>query len=471
MKKRFLLLLMLCLLCCYLYSFSYAECNHQWSLFTIRGYNERVHVVVNKCSLCGTKSETKEDHKYYSKQDSCYRCGYSKTYGYGPKPTATPVSTPKPTAVPTPVKTATPAPVIVITTTVSTTPPPRGYFYVPTTPTPVPYSPTYEGYIAVPLYLPETESVFPPIKETIITYVQETSTTPPTTVFYINCYHESTMWYVSLQPTCESEGIEIKVCTLCDETLDTRSIAKLKHNIVNGYCTYCGKQQDYNRFINVANIMLENKPIIVKGTYTAAQWDQMENDLKQCVAEAGKGTRAGVVAAARYLAGIDYRVPYSRHSNIQDPSLARRHWSRVGLNRQWGTNSWGLDCTGYVSWCFAQAGVKGPGIKVNEEHWIGNYYTKVRPGDVWYDCGLRTSKVTGETSYTQNHVAIVIAVEENGMWIAESSPKSNGIHAFFLSNDYFKGLEMPNFSAGRSASFFSPLAGSVPDGNLTNSFR
>ncbi len=61
MKKILLATLVLLLM---LGSVSFAACSHSWQIVDYKGYNESVHKVVKKCSLCGEKSETKESHKY-----------------------------------------------------------------------------------------------------------------------------------------------------------------------------------------------------------------------------------------------------------------------------------------------------------------------------------------------------------------------------------------------------------------------
>ena len=53
------------------------------------------------------------------------------------------------------------------------------------------------------------------------------------------------------------------------------------------------------------------KPFMKCNTYTAQDKARLDAKLAQAVNEAGRGSRAGVVAAARFLVGgLDYKVPY-----------------------------------------------------------------------------------------------------------------------------------------------------------------
>ena len=285
-----------------------------------------------------------------------------------------------------------------------------------------------------------------------------------------DCKHKTTTWVVTKAATCKETGIESKTCSVCKKVIETRTTNKSYHKYVNGYCSYCGKKQDNSsQYINVELLIQRNKKAIGKGTYSEAEWTNMENELKLAIEEGGgKGTKGGLVAAAEYLASLEYRVPYSRHSSTEDPSSARRHWNKIGLNHNWGTSSWGLDCTGFVGWAFKQVGLSCPGAKANIENWVGNYYSKIKPGDVYYGLGLRANKSTGKTSYTQTHIALVIEVNNEGFWIAESTTGNiQGVTTTFTSFESLKNKKAPRIGKDNGV-FISPLSDSIPEGNIRN---
>jgi hypothetical protein len=70
------------------------------------------------------------------------------------------------------------------------------------------------------------------------------------------------------------------------------------------------------------------------GSYTEEEWLELEAILKKQVDEAGRGTRAGTVVAARFLAGLDYAVPY--RGEPMDRGRYIGAYNKLGLNRTWG---------------------------------------------------------------------------------------------------------------------------------------
>ena len=611
MKSKVLIIACFCMMI--LNSISFAEVHtHNWEIYVYQGYNEKVHKVVERCSTCKEKRESKEEHKYRNRQRECYRCGYSKDYGYNkPKTTATPTTIPttKPTVTPT----------IKPTTTPTLMPTQEGSTIIPVssiilsinrvtlskigttrqlsarvlpenaTNKKVTWSSSNNAVARVNSYGMVTAigkgvciitckdstgkvtttceinvgnvSVTPTLKPTTVATQKPTPTATPipeckhktkdwvvtkeatcnengeksqicstcgkvlstkaisklshkykyavtkeasciedgqkeytcslcgnvNKTAKINklghkydskgictrcgeCKHKTKKWIVTKESTCLEEGVETNICQVCNKEIETRSIAKAHHKFQNGVCTVCGKEQDTtSQYINVERLIQVDKPLIKQGTYTEAQWNKMEKELKLAIEEGGgKGTRGGLVAAAEYLASMEYRVPYSRHSDSKNPSNARRHWNKVGLNHKWGTNSWGLDCTGFVSWAYKQAGLKMPGIKVSINNWVGRYYDKVKPGDIFYVVGPRRNRNTGETSYTQTHVALIIEVNDEGFWIAESDTKRDGgVMTTFYSYDYIKKLKAPTLYKDK-AIFISPLSSKTPEGNIRN---
>ena len=196
------------------------------------------------------------------------------------------------------------------------------------------------------------------------------------------------------------------------------------------------------------------KPLLGDGGfgYTAEQWKQYEYQLYDVVQKAGYGSRAGVVAAARFLAGMPFSVPYLGQQfggTISDVGI----YAKVGLNPTWGTKVTcggrifsrnGFDCTGYVNWCLINGGVKPAGHNscgdAGDEHaiyQIGNIdaYCKEHDIPTFMGCVVSTiAKVTDEEDFKKylargnkigdevcTHVAIVIGEdrEKNILYLAE----------------------------------------------------
>ena len=60
-------------------------------------------------------------------------------------------------------------------------------------------------------------------------------------------------WFVTSEPTEETEGIQLHICDTC-EFLQSATIAKLDHSYVDGICQYCDRDEYGNLFeFNTAN--------------------------------------------------------------------------------------------------------------------------------------------------------------------------------------------------------------------------
>lgn len=172
------------------------------------------------------------------------------------------------------------------------------------------------------------------------------------------------------------------------------------------------------------------KPLVGEGglNFTVKQWRQYELLLAEKVLEAGYGSRAGVVAAARFLAGMPVSVPYLG----QQPGSVSSDvgiYARIGLNATWGQRvtaggrifeSNGFDCTGFVNWCLINGGVKpelyngdgsGAGLMMTMKEAIKQ--NLIRPGDLVY-----TGKPVNGMVET-SHIGIIIGMDNAYVYIAE----------------------------------------------------
>ncbi len=168
------------------------------------------------------------------------------------------------------------------------------------------------------------------------------------------------------------------------------------------------------------------KPFMRCNTYTLADKVELEGKLQKVVADAGYGTRAGVVEAARFLVGaLDYKVPYLGPKDVNDV-LGR--YKKIGLNiansNGWGCNvsGWtqGMDCTNFVEWAFYQNGIKTHPYTKGHDETIP-IASALRVGDLLFtpcevDCENKT--------YGLSHVGIIIGVDDNYFYVAESTTGS-----------------------------------------------
>lgn len=161
------------------------------------------------------------------------------------------------------------------------------------------------------------------------------------------------------------------------------------------------------------------KPFIKCNSYNANDRSRLENILKQAVSEAGYGTRAGVVEAARFLVGgLEYKIPYLGPKS-HDSRLGR--YNQVGLNiannTGWGCSfsDWtqGIDCTNFVAWAFIQAGLKVNGVySTTNVYKIRDVVDRLQVGDLLLTPGE-------ERAFT--HVGIIIGIDSSSIYVAEAT--------------------------------------------------
>lgn len=168
------------------------------------------------------------------------------------------------------------------------------------------------------------------------------------------------------------------------------------------------------------------KPTISCKAYNSVERVELEEKLKKVVEDGGYGTRAGVVEAARFLIGaLDYKIPYLGPKDFDD-DLGR--YRKVGLNiandKAWGCNigGWlqGMDCTNFVEWAFYQNGIKTHPYTKGHNDTI-SIASALRVGDLLFTpCEIDCE----EKVYGLSHLGIIIGVDENYFYVAESTTGS-----------------------------------------------
>ncbi len=204
------------------------------------------------------------------------------------------------------------------------------------------------------------------------------------------------------------------------------------------------------------------KPFMTCKSYTSQDKIKYDAMLKQVVQEAGYGTRAGVVAAARFLVGgLDYKVPYLGPKQV-DTSLGR--YRNIGLNigrtGAWGcmVSGWtqGMDCTNFILWAFYQNGITSYPYNTNYKK-VREVINQVRVGDLLYTpCNSNECKNT----YKLDHVGIIIGIDDKYIYVAEAT--TGRINAIVVSKwDKYNMPEKGQFSIVHFFNYSS-------DGNVTD---
>lgn len=207
------------------------------------------------------------------------------------------------------------------------------------------------------------------------------------------------------------------------------------------------------------------KPFISNKQYTPEEAKILDEYLFYQIDEAGYETRAGVVAAARFLSlELEYRIPYFvengrlTHFNHQRPYCdgEGRYFHRglylsedkfdileksVAGPAMWGAyiREWsedngiirnGLDCSGFVCWClinggFDQLGDIGGGLSEGLPT-LSDYGVSQR---ITMDL-LESGKVkAGDPIGYDGHIGIIIGVDDEHVYVADTLYHSKGLIA------------------------------------------
>ena len=220
------------------------------------------------------------------------------------------------------------------------------------------------------------------------------------------------------EPVCmwEIDGITIDNKGSCKMELKYKKVDSASVIFYNGEKINCNIK---NSLIYDFKYDSENeKPYIGCRTYDSDDKTRLESILKNAVNEAGYGTRAGVVEAARFLVGgLDYKVKYM--------GPKQEHWQigtypYVGLNINaytgWGCTIkgyiQGMDCTNFTGWAFKQNGLKVDNVYSTKNVYpLVDVVDKLQVGDL-----LLTPN---DTSFS--HVGIVIGIDDSSIYVAEAT--------------------------------------------------
>lgn len=188
--------------------------------------------------------------------------------------------------------------------------------------------------------------------------------------------------------------------------------------------------------------------------------------LMKRVIDAGIGTRAGVVAAARFITlEFNYRIPYFYENgrlNNYDPYIyvdgeGRYYHKGLYLHSDkykdlkatfvgpaaWGcylknfTNAApfisgeyypnGLDCSGFISWILYNGGMDigdiGAGIDINHFDYTDVGVKKNITNELIYSAEVKAGDLIG----LNGHIAIIVGIDNTNYYIAEALPTTGGV--------------------------------------------
>lgn len=273
-------------------------------------------------------------------------------------------------------------------------------------------------------------------------------------------------------------NVEYKINIINSEVVNIENNEVIAKNI--GYTDFTIEIKDFNCFngriyvvngIEEANEMFDkSKKFISCNQFSDEENEILDKTLEDRVNTAGFSTRAGVVAAARFLTlEFSYRIPYfyengrlNNYGSIKKVDGEGRYYHK-GLylskgkykdisNKFTGPGSWGckimqfqdepkynfvpkmkypngFDCSGFISWILLNGGfdVKDSGA--------GDIYSR---SDDLYDLGqknkitnelLSSGKVkVGDLIAYPGHMAIIAGIDnELNYYVAESLPQFKGV--------------------------------------------
>lgn len=221
--------------------------------------------------------------------------------------------------------------------------------------------------------------------------------------------------------------------------------------------------------ISKPTLAKSKKEIIPCGRYNEDEAELLDKLLEYYVNEAGYNTRAGAVAAGRFLTlQFKYRVPYfyengrTNDSGVHKADGEGRYYKKGlylhenkfasilytyadkaiwGCPLKNGSNNPkygyiagkklpnGLDCSGFVSWALVNGGFDPGDVGAGENEGI---YQLTDTGEftaLTRDLAMSGKIKTGDLFNFWGHIALIIGQDENNYYVAESLPHLGGVIA------------------------------------------
>lgn len=205
-------------------------------------------------------------------------------------------------------------------------------------------------------------------------------------------------------------------------------------------------------------------PLYVEcGKISDSENAKLNSQLNSIINEVGRGTRAGVVEAGRFLMGnIPYIIPYQGRG-ANDIFTSGLHFGTE--NNSWGCRKEGyingMDCSGFMNWPFYTNGIKR--TYSNSPTPVRGNVNKIKVGDVLVTYDYSQKKVTG---IPFGHDEVIIGIDDNYIYTV-----SNGLTATSKKNPPNPDTNCSNgdcFDNDHHNAYYRNVIYSNGDGKITN---
>ena len=243
------------------------------------------------------------------------------------------------------------------------------------------------------------------------------------------------------------------------ELISDSAIVSIEYNVITGNAKGSAVVKDKKNKISytidvsdlyVAPVINNNKESLSCGIYSEEEADYLDEVLEERINLAGYRTRAGVVAAARFLTlSFPYKIDYFYENGRLDTSGERNYadgegrYYHVGLylhesrfadlstdvtHATWGCQLYcpdegdlcynGLDCSGFVTWALLNGGYDPEDIGAGP---LENEYDLTDLGEKKKLSSLSDGDIkVGDLIGRDGHIGIIIGIENNEYYIAEA---------------------------------------------------
>ena len=172
-------------------------------------------------------------------------------------------------------------------------------------------------------------------------------------------------------------------------------------------------------------------------------------ELENIIKSYGERTRSAVVAAAVFLANYNYSISYQWGGKYLKKGInpewgcskhTQEHNGRLVCTKQTGSDTCeaGLDCTGYTSWAFFQAGFDKSILRTSSQStgmWGSFNASKHKYAFSSNNLAIANQIKPGDLVWREGHVGIVIGVSDDELQIAneigpiivQTNKKINGV--------------------------------------------
>lgn len=206
---------------------------------------------------------------------------------------------------------------------------------------------------------------------------------------------------------------------------------KLNYEISNPVIRFYSNSLDYTDITctvkRVFNNNLNNITLSKTLTPCNNNWSSYNAELAKLMQEAGLRTRTAVAIAADYLARFDYKVAYSWGGKYVSSGINPKWGCEETVTKDVCTKStgnmkciYGMDCTGYTAWAYAQAGFTKDILRTSDqsEGMWGNFNASKHKYSFSGNQNLISQIKPGDIVWTEGHVGIVLGTSSDTLKVA-----------------------------------------------------